>query len=321
MDPAIRRNEIVRLLEDGLQDISISRHRLAWGIPFPGDPDQTVYVWFDALINYLTATGFPGAGLRAAVARGPPRHRQGHHPVPLRDLARDAAGRGRGAARARSGPTATCSGGRQDVEDGGHGRDAGRRDRAARARCPPVLPAARGRLRGRWQLHLGAVRRALHRGPGGRAGQPGVPLAGDDREVPRGGGARSRSGRPRWTRPAGRRWPPTPERWTRCDLRGGAEAAWELVATANLYIQQVAPWKLAKEGATPSSTCARRAWPGRSVAWRCSPSRSSRERRPSIRAALGVGTGSGALGAPRGTPGRGRGHEPPESLFPKPSSV
>ena len=62
VEPAIRRNEVLRLLEDGLQDVSISRQRLAWGIPFPGEPDQTVYVWFDALINYLSATGFPQPG-------------------------------------------------------------------------------------------------------------------------------------------------------------------------------------------------------------------------------------------------------------------
>jgi methionyl-tRNA synthetase len=62
VEPAIRRNEITRLLEDGLQDISISRVRIPWGIPFPGDPSHTVYVWFDALINYLSATGFPEPG-------------------------------------------------------------------------------------------------------------------------------------------------------------------------------------------------------------------------------------------------------------------
>jgi methionyl-tRNA synthetase len=62
VDPTIRRNEVLRLIEGGLQDISISRQRQSWGIPFPGDPQQTVYVWFDALINYLSATGFPEAG-------------------------------------------------------------------------------------------------------------------------------------------------------------------------------------------------------------------------------------------------------------------
>ena len=62
VSPDIRRNEIVRVLEDGLIDISVSRSRLPWGIPFPGAEDQTVYVWFEALMNYLTATGFPEKG-------------------------------------------------------------------------------------------------------------------------------------------------------------------------------------------------------------------------------------------------------------------
>ncbi len=62
VEPAIRRNEVVRVLEGGLEDVSISRARFPWGIPFPGDPEHTVYVWFDALINYITAAGFPEPG-------------------------------------------------------------------------------------------------------------------------------------------------------------------------------------------------------------------------------------------------------------------
>ena len=57
--PESRRNEILRLLEGGLEDISASRSRIPWGIPFPGAEDHTVYVWFDALSNYITAVGFP----------------------------------------------------------------------------------------------------------------------------------------------------------------------------------------------------------------------------------------------------------------------
>ncbi|MFQ5690755.1 MAG: methionine--tRNA ligase [Gemmatimonadota bacterium] len=57
--PRSRRNEILRLLEGGLQDISASRARLPWGVPFPGMEDHTVYVWFDALPNYISAIGFP----------------------------------------------------------------------------------------------------------------------------------------------------------------------------------------------------------------------------------------------------------------------
>jgi len=52
--PESRRKEMLAFLERGLKDISISRQNISWGIPVPGDPQQTIYVWFDALINYLT---------------------------------------------------------------------------------------------------------------------------------------------------------------------------------------------------------------------------------------------------------------------------
>ena len=57
--PEIRRNEIRKVIEGGLEDISVSRSHLPWGVPWPGDPQHTVYVWLDALTNYLTAIGFP----------------------------------------------------------------------------------------------------------------------------------------------------------------------------------------------------------------------------------------------------------------------
>jgi methionyl-tRNA synthetase len=56
-EPEVRRNEQLRLLEGGLEDISISRAGQSWGIPLPFDPKSVVYVWFDALINYATAVG------------------------------------------------------------------------------------------------------------------------------------------------------------------------------------------------------------------------------------------------------------------------
>ena len=62
IQPPERMNEIRNVVEQGLEDISISRARVAWGIPFPGAAGQTVYVWFDALINYLSATGYPASG-------------------------------------------------------------------------------------------------------------------------------------------------------------------------------------------------------------------------------------------------------------------
>ena len=63
LQPKSRRNEILSLLDSGLEDISASRSRFSWGVPFPrkvsSGEEQTLYVWFDALVNYLTATGFP----------------------------------------------------------------------------------------------------------------------------------------------------------------------------------------------------------------------------------------------------------------------
>jgi methionyl-tRNA synthetase len=57
LQPDVRRNEILRLIESGLQDLSVSRAGQSWGIPLPWDPTSVVYVWFDALINYASAVG------------------------------------------------------------------------------------------------------------------------------------------------------------------------------------------------------------------------------------------------------------------------
>jgi methionyl-tRNA synthetase len=57
--PESRRNEVAEFVRGGLRDLSMSRSTVKWGIPVPGDPEQTVYVWFDALTNYITALGGP----------------------------------------------------------------------------------------------------------------------------------------------------------------------------------------------------------------------------------------------------------------------
>lgn len=59
--PKSRRNEILSVLKDGLEDISVSRPKakLDWGIPVPGDENQVMYVWVEALLNYLTVLGYP----------------------------------------------------------------------------------------------------------------------------------------------------------------------------------------------------------------------------------------------------------------------
>jgi methionyl-tRNA synthetase len=68
LGPRSRRNEMLALLDQGLEDISASRSRFSWGVPFArqsgSGETQTTYVWFDALPNYLTATGYPEKGYR-----------------------------------------------------------------------------------------------------------------------------------------------------------------------------------------------------------------------------------------------------------------
>ena len=60
--PENRRNEVVSFIKQGLRDAAISRQNPGWGIPVPGDEQQVIYVWFEALINYLTCTGWPESG-------------------------------------------------------------------------------------------------------------------------------------------------------------------------------------------------------------------------------------------------------------------
>ena len=57
--PASRRNEVTSFVKSGLRDLSVSRTSFKWGIPVPGDEAHVMYVWMDALTNYITAAGFP----------------------------------------------------------------------------------------------------------------------------------------------------------------------------------------------------------------------------------------------------------------------
>jgi methionyl-tRNA synthetase len=57
--PESRKNEVTEFVRSGLKDLSISRSTVRWGIPVPGDPDHVIYVWLDALTNYITAAGGP----------------------------------------------------------------------------------------------------------------------------------------------------------------------------------------------------------------------------------------------------------------------
>ena len=62
IDPVGRKNEVLSVIRGGLQDFSVSRARVKWGIPIPEQPDHVLYVWVDALSNYITALGFADEG-------------------------------------------------------------------------------------------------------------------------------------------------------------------------------------------------------------------------------------------------------------------
>ena len=58
LGPEFRKNEVVSFIKAGLRDMCITRKAYGWGIPVPGDPEKVIYVWFDALLNYLTVAGY-----------------------------------------------------------------------------------------------------------------------------------------------------------------------------------------------------------------------------------------------------------------------
>ncbi len=60
--PEFRRNEALAFIRSGLQDVSLTRPKLDWGVPAPWDPEQVIYVWFDALLNYYTALSYARPG-------------------------------------------------------------------------------------------------------------------------------------------------------------------------------------------------------------------------------------------------------------------
>ncbi len=104
--PKERRNEVVSFVKSGLNDLSVSRTTFDWGVPVPDDPKHVMYVWVDALTNYITGVGYPDAddAAVALLAGRHPRDRQGHRALPrgllagLPDVGR------RGAAEARLRP-------------------------------------------------------------------------------------------------------------------------------------------------------------------------------------------------------------------------
>ena len=164
--PESRKNEVLGVIKQGLKDFSVSRARVKWGIPVPEQPDHVLYVWVDALSNYITALGFADDAPDYRVLGGG----RGDERLHLigKDIIRfhclywpailHAAGRARAHPRVRAG--LHHEGRPQALEDDGQRDRPDRARRAPRARRGALLPAARGALRPRLGLHGRGLRRA-----------------------------------------------------------------------------------------------------------------------------------------------------------------
>jgi methionyl-tRNA synthetase len=247
VEPGIRRNEVLRLLEGGLQDISVSRLRQPWGIPFPADPEQTVYVWFDALINYLSATGFPDPGYERlwpadlhVIGKGITRFHcviwpamllSAELPVP-REVWAHGYVQWQGAKMSKTSGTAVTL----DEAIERHGPDALRYFLLREVGFEADGNFSWERFDERYTAELAdglgnLASRALAMIVKYRDGR--VPSDNTETHLDRTGNI-------------------VVERYglamDALDLRGGADVIWELVSAANLYVQQTAPWSLAKAG-------------------------------------------------------------------------
>ena len=284
--PEARRNEVLALVARGCRTSAspaAGSGRRGWGIEVPGDPRQVMYVWFDALANYITALGYgapsgPLAPLLPGAPEGPTRgrrgrrgrrgwrplpallggggvegarHRQGHPALPRRLLAGHAPLRRRAPAGHHLRPRLPHRG-RAEAEQvpGERGRPPGA-GRALRGGRRALLAAAgRAPRRGRG-LHRRAPGGALHRRPGQRPGQPPAAHGEHGAALPPGGdpgppGA-APGGCPRCevAAVATAAVAALHEALARYDPQSALGALWEVVARANRYVEETAPWTLA----------------------------------------------------------------------------
>ena len=249
VQPPSRRNEILGLLDQGLEDISASRSRFTWGVPFPRPTSegehQTTYVWFDALPNYWTATRVPGSGAewpaqlhvigkditRFHCVIWPAMLEAAGLPLPERVWAH-------GFVYFRGERFSKSAGTRLDL---GEAIDRFGPDAFRYFLLREIPWDADGSFT--WERFEDRYTADLADGLGNLASRSLAMV-----EKYRNGVV------PAWTGgtaldEAGERSAAAYERaMDASDLRGAADAAWDLVGAANLYVQQSAPWSLAKQG-------------------------------------------------------------------------
>ena len=269
VQPDFRRNEMLGFIRGGLEDFSISRERTPgdWGIPFPiaengetalredgsWDPEAgKIYVWFDALINYITGAGFPDDpdGVRAT----------GGLPT-CTSSARTSSASTRSSGRRCCGAPGSrpprhvwvhgfliAAGGERMSKSRGNFLDPNDFVVDVRLGRRPLRRPARGAVRPRRGGVVGLVRAALQRGPRQRLREPRQPDRVDDQPLPRRGAA----GAARVGRVAARgmtgstRCESYRERLESCLLHDALAELWEYVGNANKVVDAEQPWVLAK---------------------------------------------------------------------------
>ncbi len=248
LQPESRRNEILGLLDQGLEDISASRARLTWGVPFPrpvsSGERQITYVWFDALPNYWTATRFPESRAEwpaqlHVIGKDITRFHAVIWPAMLESagLALPERVWAHGFVQFRGERFSKSAGAKLDLKEAidRFGADAFRY-----FLLREVPWDSDGNFS--WERYEERYTAELADGLGNLAARSLAMLAKyRDGVVPEGGpthlDAQGLEAIERYS-----------AAMDRLDLRAGADAAWELVTAANLFVQQGAPWSLAKAG-------------------------------------------------------------------------
>ena len=257
--PETRKNEIVSFVKSGLHDLSISRSTFDWGVPLPFDEGHVAYVWADALLAYLTGIGYGDEGERAGEFER--RWPMQYHFVG-KDITRFhcviwpamlmAAGLpvthtvfGHGFLLTKGEKMSKSKGNALQPRRPGEG--------VRRGRVPLLLHERRAVRRRR--LHLaGAHGAGVQRRLGEHLGQPLQPRVQHDEEVLRRAGARGARRSAREGEPAARHLGRAVRRVRRAlaavDFTGAAAAVQKLAGRVNLYVEESAPWNLAKSEET-----------------------------------------------------------------------
>ena len=215
---------------------------------------MSIYVWIDALTNYITALGYGSDDdslYHTLLAGGCPSGRQGNRPLPYDLLADHADGARSAAAEESVRARLAADEGRQNVEVQRQCHRPGLADRPIRAGCAPLLPAAGSAVRLGRHVHAGKLRRADQLRSGERSRQPAQPHRRDDRQIFWRGRAGVRSGRTPFDADLEarlrRRSSKVEDAMDKMEFSVALSAIWALVGRTNKYIDETQPWVLAKE--------------------------------------------------------------------------